>query len=82
MFSDADFSKPTQGGVGDARGTELNTLRSKAESAVQPDKAYTAIATGEKDDRKVGEQGDFLDELLSISMAVDKPRQDTLSGIW
>ncbi|GJN72378.1 hypothetical protein PLICBS_006451 [Purpureocillium lilacinum] len=50
--------------------TELNTLRSKAESTAP----YTAIATGEKDARKGGEQRDFLDELLSMSMVVDKSR--------
>ncbi|UNI22216.1 hypothetical protein JDV02_008125 [Purpureocillium takamizusanense] len=54
--------------------TELNTVRSKAEGTAKVDKMYTATATGEKDARKGGEQRDFLDELLSMSMVVDKSR--------
>ena len=49
-------------------GLDPAVLVSRAESTTQPDKAYTAISTGEYGVRMMSERRDYVDDLLSMSM--------------
>ncbi|KAJ6436414.1 galactose oxidase [Purpureocillium lavendulum] len=65
-------------------GLDPAVLVSRAESTTQPDKAYTAISTGEYGVRMMSERRDYVDDLLSMSMlgrvgAVLASDQTTLS---
>ncbi|KAJ6436288.1 MHYT domain signaling protein [Purpureocillium lavendulum] len=49
-------------------GLDPAVLVSRAESTTQPDKAYSAIATGEYGVRMMSERRDYVDDLLSMSV--------------